>query len=187
MPLDLITESSLSLAAATPAPTYGLSPFIFQFLKNVDLRPIGIELDAIPPIKSVLGWDLVLYAPHMTELKFPEKGGEFMIVADWVEESNLNDDHVCDLEEDKPLIQFKGTMKPIPKTTPQTAPKPSIHRVKTTTQPNVPLKLTLRRPRTRSMSPAIPLDLPEDKVARPLKKPKSTSKKLSKSTVQTAS
>ena len=43
----------------------------------------------------------------MTEPKFPEKGGEIMIVADWVEKPNLNDDHVCDLEEDEPLIQFK--------------------------------------------------------------------------------
>jgi len=61
-------------------PTYGISPFIFQFLKSIDLRPVGIELEAIPLVRLVLGWDLVLYEPHTTEPKFPEKSGEFMIV-----------------------------------------------------------------------------------------------------------
>jgi len=187
MPLDLITGSSLSPVAATPAPMYGLSHFIFQFLKSVDLRPVGIELEAIPLVQSVLRWDLVLYEPHMTELKFPENSREFVIVEDWVEEPNLNDDHVYDIEEDEPLVWFKRNVKPTPKTTPQTAPKPPIRRVKTTTKPNVPLTLTLRRPRTRSVGPAMPLDLPEDKVARPSKKPKSTSQTMSKSHVQTAS
>ena len=107
MLLGLITRSSPSSAAATPAPTYGLSPFIFQFLKSVDLRPIGIELEAIPPVKSVLGWDLVLYEPHRIEPKFPKNDGEFVVVEDWVEEPNLNDDRVCDLEEDDPFIRFK--------------------------------------------------------------------------------
>ena len=82
MSLDLITRSSLLQAVATPAPTYGLFPFIFQFLKSVDLRSIEIELGVIPPVKSVLGWDLVLYESHMTEPKFSENSGEFTIVED---------------------------------------------------------------------------------------------------------
>ena len=86
----------------------------------------------------------------MTEPKFPEKGGEIMIMEDWVEEPNLNDDRVCDLEEDEPLIRFNRTVKPTSKTTPQTVPKPSIRRLKTTTQPNVPLTLTLCRPKFTS-------------------------------------
>jgi len=111
-----------------------------------------------------------------------------MTVKDWVEGSYVHEDPVCDLEEDEPPLQFTRTMKPTPTTTPQTAAKPSTRRrVKTTTTSIVPHTTTLRRPRTRSMGPAIPLDLPEDKVGRPSKKPKSTSKTLSKSTVKIAS
>jgi len=82
------------------------------------LRPIGIELEAIPPVKSVLGWDLVLYETHMAEPKFPEKSGEFVTMKDWVEEHYLHDDPACDLEEDEPPLRFTQTVKPTPKIAP---------------------------------------------------------------------
>jgi len=68
------------------------------------LRPIGIELEAIPPVKSVLGWDLVLCETHTTKPKFPEKNGEFVTMADFVKEPYLHDDPACGLEEDEPPL-----------------------------------------------------------------------------------
>ena len=85
----------------------GAHLWYFSLCFSISEKPVGIELEAIPPVKSVLGWDLVLYEPHMTEPKFPEKGGEFVIVEDWVEEPNLNDDRVCDLEKDDFPVRFK--------------------------------------------------------------------------------
>ena len=43
--LDILKVPPTSLAEDTSVPTYGISPFIFQFLKSVDLRPVGIELE----------------------------------------------------------------------------------------------------------------------------------------------
>ena len=40
----------------------------------------------------------MLHEPHRSEPKFPKNGGEFVVIEDWVEEPNLNDDCVCDLE-----------------------------------------------------------------------------------------
>jgi len=49
----------------------------------------------------------VLYEPHITEPKFPKNSEEFVSVEDLVEEPNLDDDRVCDIEEDEPLFRFK--------------------------------------------------------------------------------
>jgi len=36
--LDILTAAPTSPAEATPMPTYGISLFIFQFLKSINLR-----------------------------------------------------------------------------------------------------------------------------------------------------
>ena len=47
----------------------------------------------------------------MTESKSTKKTKEFMFVEDWVEKPFLNDAPMCDVDEDKPLIRFKRTVK----------------------------------------------------------------------------
>jgi len=96
-----------SPAEATPMPTYSTSLFIFQFLKSINLRQVGVNLDDIAPV---------------TESKSIEKIEEFVFVEDWVEEPFLNDAPVCDIDEDEPLIRLKWTVK----TTHQTSTKPAI-------------------------------------------------------------
>jgi len=55
-------------------------------LKSIDLRQVGVNLDDIPPVKLVLGWELVLYEPGVTESKSTKKIEEFVFVENWVEE-----------------------------------------------------------------------------------------------------
>jgi len=88
---DILTPQPTSPVEATPVPTYCISLFIFQFLKVIDLRQVGVNLDNIAPVKPVLGWELVLYEPGLTESKSTEKIEEPVFVKDWVEEPFLND------------------------------------------------------------------------------------------------
>ena len=78
----MLTAPPTSPAEATHVPTFDISFFIFQFLKSIDLRQVGVNLDDISPIKQVLVWELVLYEPSLVESKSTEKIEESVFVKD---------------------------------------------------------------------------------------------------------
>jgi len=45
----------------TPSPSFWITPFVFGFLKSLDLHLVGLNPDMMPSINPITGWEIVVY------------------------------------------------------------------------------------------------------------------------------
>ena len=113
----------------TLSPSYSITPFIFGFLKSIDLQLVDLMIDSLvhflPFVNSsqkTLGEEIVVYDSVMTKSR--EVGNESLstdeflgcdnVVDENLEESILNDELVGEIDVDdsydsEPILQFKRT------------------------------------------------------------------------------
>jgi len=113
----------------TPSPSYYVTPFIFGFLKSIDIKSVGLRIDSVshllPFVKSsrtTRGEEGVAYEPFLPGSR--ELGVESFstndllgcenVGSEQVEQSILNVDRVGDIdvddsEDSEPILRFKRT------------------------------------------------------------------------------
>ena len=47
----------------TPLPSFSITSSIFRLLKSLDLQSVGFNLNMIPSIHPIMGWEMVVYDP----------------------------------------------------------------------------------------------------------------------------
>ena len=121
----------------TPSPSFSITPFIFGFLKNLDLQSVGLSLGSLTdlltfvnPPQKVTGKEIVVDDSILAEPR--EVGNESMsteqflgcdnMVVGNLEEPILNyvlvgDIDVDDSDESETILRFKRTVKTVPKPT----------------------------------------------------------------------
>jgi len=95
----------------TPSHSFSITPSIFGFLKSLDLRSVDLNLDMVPLVHPIMGWEIVVYDPVVAESRL--RGNE----AELVEESKDYDvEHVDnefvvedaeDSDEDEPILRIQ--------------------------------------------------------------------------------
>ena len=118
----------------TPSPSFSITPFIFRFLKSLDLQSVGLSIGSLAhllpfvnPSQKVMGKEMVVYDSVVAESR--EVGNESMsteefsgcgnVVVENLEELVLNGDPVGDIDVDnsdeyETILRFKWTVKTVP-------------------------------------------------------------------------
>ena len=153
----------------TPSPSFSITPFIFGFLKSLDLQSVGLNSNVMPTVHLITRWEIVVYDPVMAASRL---GG--LEVESVGQSKEFNVEHVGnefviedaeDSDEDEPILRFKRT---VPTKSQMTTELTLKRQRKTTTSPNVTLAVPLSQPRTRSSGLPIVLPLSKDRVESPI-------------------
>ena len=99
----------------TPSPSFSITPSIFGFLKSLDLRSVDLNLDMVPLVHLIRGWEIVADDPSVAESKVG--GNLFGLVECTIDmdighvgkEPVLKTDSIIvdDIDKDEPILQFK--------------------------------------------------------------------------------
>jgi len=99
-------------------PSFLITP-IFGFLKSLDLQLVGLNLDMVPSVNPITGWEIVVYDPAVAESRFEGNKAESVgqskdfDVEHLVENPSFNKfvvEGAEDSDEDELILRFKRTV-----------------------------------------------------------------------------